>query len=76
MSLEERDEMEILPPFIVDESRVEHGIDSITRVAIVDQTPNKNLLGFVLKEYSGRIVQLLNEDKFGDGSKAYVDPQS
>jgi len=51
----------ILPPFIVDSTSICHGVDSQTRVAIFDQTPNRNLLGFVLPEYAHEICQRLNE---------------
>lgn len=53
----------ILGPFVVDAGYVCHGVDSRRRIAIVDQTPNHNLLCFILPEYAEEICRKLNEEK-------------
>ena len=37
-------------PLIVDYNSLEHGTDGKTRVAVRDQTPNRNLVGYLLVE--------------------------
>jgi len=62
-------------PLVVDTSSLCHGVDRVSRVAICDQTPAQNLLGFVDPQWAETVVQALNSfDQLQADSKKLREP--
>lgn len=47
-------------PLIVCRDEIEHGIDGVSRIAVRDSTPARNLVGFMLEGDANEYVSLRN----------------
>ena len=63
----------ICGPYAVNFGYVVHGVDGRRRVAICDQTPNKNVLAMVIEEQAMDVCRILNSQYAGK-EPAYEHP--